>query len=160
MGTECVLLLAPVTLVEITFAASFAELLELKGRTLWLFVPPAVFALLPLVAVWGLAITFCIRGTQQLATTAPVWWFVATAGAGIPLIGISAWLLDASLGGIFMGASDAFWLGKDDDPFGLRFRAVTAIWALKNAALTAPLLLPLAHLWWERFRGNGGHSLP
>jgi hypothetical protein len=154
MCVELLVFLAPVTLVEFSFASAFADLFFLKGVSLWLFAGPVAIALSPLFVLWCLAIVFSLRGTARLRRVSQVWWFLATAGAGIPLIGISALLVEWALGGAFMDAHNDYILGEDGDPYGVRFATVAAGWALQKAALTTPLLVALIHLWWERSRSH------
>src|SRR5262245_52645255 len=92
MRFELVLILAPLTILEIVAAVYFIDLYDLAFRPLVLLLIPALLMLSPLIATWRLGLALSRSGSERLQSCAPAWWFLATAGAGLPLAGVSALL--------------------------------------------------------------------
>jgi hypothetical protein len=83
--------------------------------------------LVPLVAGWRLITAFAKRGPKGLKATGAVWWALTVPGVLFALAAIGSWFV----------------------PFGSSWYNATALprWSI----VTAPALIPLAHLALERW---------
>jgi hypothetical protein len=151
MYIEVALVLLPVTLYEVVAAFTFIDLYDIQGRSKAWFLVPCLLMLMPLMATWRLCIGFASRGTAHAQSLSRGWWFLATAGAGVPLIGMAAILIEWSTVGV-TNSAQAYLRGLTDNPFGTKFATASAVLSAQYAVWVAPVLLPLIHLWWEDAR--------
>lgn len=108
--------------------------------------------LVPQFAGWRLALAFVVGGVRYLRSMAAPWWWLATLGGVVPLIGLVAKGMELVFGPIQLGPSDS----RLNDMLGTAAPLMVGHFAFGLVA--APLLVPLIHLWLERERRMTGRG--
>jgi hypothetical protein len=159
MRLELGIIIFPSSLILIGSSLLLLEVVSRRPTTYLLLALPVALLLLPLVAGARLAIGFSAKGAIHLRSLSMVWWFLATMGAGIPLLGLAAQLITWSAGGTIHEIAASYLSATPiDDPLGLRLSTAIAILCARSALVGLPLLIPLVHLWLERARVEAAGS--
>ena len=98
----------------------------------------------PFVCGLRLSVSYLTGGATRLVSMHLLWWYGAGTGALIPIVGLIACVVRLIFGDFAIESESA---DPAEQPFG-----PARIGQLALAVVTAPLLLPLGHLWLERRR--------